>query len=138
LESIGEENNNNNNNNSNSNDDDETTPLHNKHHVRINSDEVSALTTGSALSTGSDWYSRGSSTNNGQLSKQALERIAIFEQQQQESFDRAKEKIGQNLSVALEQRAFTVREESNGMEWKECLVFGGMPYWIRFCLYTYR
>jgi hypothetical protein len=71
-------------------------------HVRVSSDEMSALTTNSWISTG------------GRHSALAqAERIAHFEREQQERFDRQKEDIGKKLGNVLDHNLTTVRRHKH-------------------------
>ena len=71
-----------------------------KNHVRVGSDEVSAL-------SNSSWLSQGS-----HLSARQLEHIANFEKQQQEEFERKKEEMGKRLTNVLNRDLPTVRKNS--------------------------
>jgi hypothetical protein len=78
-------------------------------HVRIHSDEVSAL---SFNDDDGSWWSRGdTSTTSSNLSKSQLERIAIFEKEQQDQFDKKKRDIGQKLSNVLDRKIPSEKEK---------------------------
>ena len=74
-------------------------PLPPPPHVR-NPSDISLLSNGS-------WFS--GTTRDSPMSQSQLERIALFEKQQQDQFDRTKHDIGQKLSHALDQNIRNVK-----------------------------